>query len=119
MPLRAFDAGQFQNRRPFPWENLSGVVTAEGFRQLFGGFPIVGDPHDQGEHEAMRPLVQRMQRTLIARGDALDEPDPVLLGYGSLRRVDMQQVAEESRRITLVLAWRGWRTHDAQSCRHP
>ena len=74
-------------------------------RQLFGGFPIVGDSHDQGEHDSLRAFIERVQRALIARGDGLNEPDPILLGYRSLRLVGKEQIAERSRRrIELVLA---------------
>ena len=37
--LRSFDAGAFGNRRPFPWENLHGFLTPEGFRTLYNEFP--------------------------------------------------------------------------------
>ena len=86
-------------------------------RQLFGGFPVVGDPHDQGEHDSMRPFVQRMQRTLIARGDGLDEPDPVLLGYRSLRLVGIEQDRRGSRFGPSCGSWCSWSAdrHDAES----
>ncbi len=65
-------------------------------RQLFGGFPVAGDSHDQCEDEAMRSLVQRVQRELIARGDGLDEPDPGFLRFDSLRLVAVKNIAERS-----------------------
>ena len=37
--LRSFDAGVFGNRRPFPWENLHGFLTPQGFRTLYNDFP--------------------------------------------------------------------------------
>ncbi len=37
--LRTFDADKFQNRQPFPWENLKGFLTAEGFDRLCKEFP--------------------------------------------------------------------------------
>jgi hypothetical protein len=43
-------------------------------RQLLGGFPVVGDPRDQGKHRSMHALEQCMKRTLIARANGLDEP---------------------------------------------
>jgi hypothetical protein len=39
-----------------------------------------------------------VQGALIARGDGLDDPDPVTLGYGSLRLVGIEQVPEDARR---------------------
>jgi hypothetical protein len=63
-------------------------------RQLIGGFPTVGDPHDSGEDNSMHAFVQRMQCTLISGGDGLDEANPVIFGYGSLRPVGIQQIAE-------------------------
>jgi len=42
----------------------------------------------------MRAFIERVQRALIARGDGLNEPDPVLLGYRSLRLVGKEQIAE-------------------------
>ena len=45
-----------------------------------------------------------MQRELIARGDRLDEYDPVLLGYANLGLIDTERIAQGSRlRFTLVL----------------
>ena len=37
--LRAFDLAGFQKRAPFPWHNLRGFLTAEGFRALFERVP--------------------------------------------------------------------------------
>jgi len=79
-------------------------------RQLFGGFPIVGDSHDQGEHDSMRAFIERVQRALIARGDGLNEPDPVLLGYANLSLTGIEYITQGSRlRLTLGLVC----THDA------
>ena len=64
-------------------------------RQLFGGLPVVGDPHDQGEYDSMRAFVQRMQRMLVALGDGLDEPDPLLLPYEDLRFAGVEHIADE------------------------
>ena len=61
--------------------------------ELFGGFPVGRDSHDQGEDEAMSPLVERMQRELVARGNRLDERRPVLLRHRSLG-LGIQHVAQ-------------------------
>src|SRR6266404_4325660 len=53
-------------------------------RQFFSGFAIVGYPHDQCKNDSVGLFVKRMQRKLIPCGDGLDEPDPVLLGYGKV-----------------------------------
>jgi hypothetical protein len=37
--LRTFDADGSKNRAPFPWHNLRGFLTAEGFRALYDAFP--------------------------------------------------------------------------------
>ncbi|HEX8852297.1 MAG TPA: hypothetical protein VF754_02360 [Pyrinomonadaceae bacterium] len=37
--LRAFDADAFGGRQPFPWHNLRGFLTEEGFRALYDEFP--------------------------------------------------------------------------------
>ena len=52
--------------------------------ELFRGFPVSHDSHDQREDEAMSPLVERMQRELVARSNRLDERCPVLLRDRSL-----------------------------------
>ena len=60
----------------------------------------------------MRAFIQRMQGALIARGDGLDEPQPVLLEYESLRLVGIKYIAEGSiRTITLFLFRMFWCTH--------
>ena len=57
-----------------------------------------------------------MERSLIARGDGLDEPDPVRFGYGSLRPVDVEHIAEDSlRAIIVVPAWWAGRIHSGTS----
>ena len=71
--------------------------------QLFGGFPIVRDSHDQGKHDSMGTFVQRMQRTLIARGDKLDEPDPVPLIYERLCLVGIEELAKGRRRAAVLV----------------
>src|ERR1043166_1818553 len=73
---------------------ISGVVTGcaspnvmkDVDGELFSGFPISGDSHDQSEDGTMSPLVERMKRQLIAPGNALDERRPVLLRHWSFRR---------------------------------
>jgi len=51
-----------------------------------------------------------MQRKLIACGDSLDEPDPVLLGYANFSLTGIEYITEGSRlRFTLGL----FCTHDA------
>ena len=87
-------------------------------RHLVRGFPIVSDPHDHRKHDSMRPFVERVQGTLIAGGDGLEERDLVPLGYGRLRLVGREQIAEGSRAITPVLAWGACRTHSGKACRH-
>ena len=37
--LRAFNADGFKQRAPFPWHNLRGFLTPEGFRALYDEFP--------------------------------------------------------------------------------
>lgn len=37
--LRRFDAEGFRGRAPFPWHNLRGFLTEEGFRALYDEFP--------------------------------------------------------------------------------
>jgi hypothetical protein len=37
--LRAFDADGFKSKAPFPWHNLRGFLTTEGFRLLYDNFP--------------------------------------------------------------------------------
>ena len=66
--------------------------------ELFSGFPVGRDSHDQREDEAMRPLVERMQRELVARGNRLDERRPVLLRHQSLGP-GIQHVAQRCRRL--------------------
>ena len=51
----------------------------------------------------MGTFVQRMQRTLIARGDKLDEPDPVLLIYERLRLVGIEELAKGRRRAAVLV----------------
>jgi hypothetical protein len=57
--LRAFDADGFKNRMPFPWHNLRGFLTTEGFRALYNEFPPIEQfeyhsnirrAHDQRPH---------------------------------------------------------------------
>ena len=61
--------------------------------ELLGGFPVGRDPHDQGEHHAMSPLVEGVQRELIARGNRLDELRPVLFRHRRLG-AGVQHVAQ-------------------------
>src|SRR6266853_3027345 len=63
-------------------------------RQFFSGFAIVGYPHDQCKSDSVRLFVKRMQRKLIPCSDGLDEPDPVLLGYGKVSLIRIEQIAE-------------------------
>jgi hypothetical protein len=44
-----------------------------------------------------------MQRTLIARGDKLDEPDPILLIYERLRPVGIEELAKGGRRTAMFV----------------
>ena len=78
--------------------------------QLFSGFPIAGDPHDQREHDSMRPRVKRMQRKLVASANRLNECDPILLGNGRLGLIGIEQVAQGCLARTTVLV-RGWSRH--------
>jgi len=62
--------------------------------------------------------VERMQRTLIATGDGLDESDPDLLGYGRPRLVvAVEQIAEGHLTVMPVLVWLSFRNHRPASCR--
>src|ERR1044071_8815135 len=54
--------------------------------ELFSGFPVRGDSHDQSEDGAMSPLVEGMKRELVAPGDRLDERCPVLFRHRSFGR---------------------------------
>src|ERR1044071_6246359 len=54
--------------------------------ELFSGFPVSGDSHDQSENGAMSPLVEGMKRELVAPGDRLDERCPVLFRHRSFGR---------------------------------
>ena len=65
--------------------------------ELFSGFAVGRDSHDQSEDGAMSPLVERMQRELVARSDRLDERRPVLLRHRSLGP-GIQHVAQCCRR---------------------
>jgi hypothetical protein len=49
-------------------------------RQLFSGFGVRDDAQDQCKDRLVRPFVQRMQGSLILRGDCLDERHPLGLG---------------------------------------
>ena len=49
-------------------------------RQLFRGLAVRAQPHDDGEDRAVRPLIQAMQRGLVAARDAAHERNPVALG---------------------------------------
>jgi hypothetical protein len=51
--LRAFDVDGFKNRSPFPWHNLGGFLTTEGFHALYDDFP----PLDLFERHNERPRV--------------------------------------------------------------
>lgn len=82
---------------------------------FFGGFPIVGDSYGQCKHDSMHPFIQRMQSTLIARRDGLDEPHPVLLEYKSLRLVGIKHIAEGSTRIPILFCT-FYRTHGWPFC---
>jgi hypothetical protein len=66
-------------------------------RQLFGGFPVVGELHHQREYEAMRAFVQVTQRESIGSRDGLHERHPVVLGNTRLRLIGIKQRAEGSR----------------------
>jgi hypothetical protein len=39
--LDAVDAAAFQSRRPYPWVNPAGLLTAEGYRRLYDTLPDV------------------------------------------------------------------------------
>ena len=73
-------------------------VVEDVQRQLFGGLSTVGHTHDQGKHDSMRAFVERVQRLLIALCDGSDEPNPLRLGYRSLRLVGIEEAAESSLR---------------------
>ena len=71
-------------------------------RQLLRGFPVGADPHDQSEDQAMRALIERVQRELIARGDGLYERHPRLLRFGG-RRLGVKDVTQRGRRLRTAL----------------
>jgi hypothetical protein len=37
--LRSFDCVEFQRKKPFPWANVSGVLTCDGFAELTATYP--------------------------------------------------------------------------------
>src|SRR6185312_12309203 len=63
-------------------------------RQLLGGFAIAAQARGQREHEAVRSLVESMQRDLIAGGDGANELDPLAFGSQRLRAASVKDVAE-------------------------
>ena len=63
-------------------------------RDLLGRLPVAGDSHGERENDAVRALVERMQRRLIARGDRLDEPHPVRLRHARLGPVGIQNLTQ-------------------------
>ena len=69
---------------------------------------IAGDAHDQCEHYAVGALVQRMQGSLIAGGDRVDESNPVRLLEAEFRFIGVEEIAERllARRILRALAGR-------------
>src|SRR4030095_7185702 len=83
----------------------------------FSGFPVAGDPHDQGEHESMCLGVERVQCMLVATGDGLDESDPDLLGYRHLRPVAIEHVAEGGLTVMPVLVRLSPPIHRPEACR--
>ncbi len=57
--LRQFDLDAFRKRSPFPWENIAGFLTREGFHSLYTNFPSLAlfeyhnnrrRSHDQRPH---------------------------------------------------------------------
>jgi hypothetical protein len=78
---RRFDVDRVSARRG---QRLSGGdqrharrPSAESSRDFFGGFRIWDDSDHEREHDAVGPLEQGMQRSLIAGGRGLDEHDPL------------------------------------------
>src|SRR5262249_48302852 len=69
---------------PAQHRGVRGVVTRRAppdvmediDRELFSGFPVARDSHDQSEDDAMGHLIERMQRELVASGNRLDERRP-------------------------------------------
>jgi hypothetical protein len=72
-------------------------------RQLFRGFAVARNSHHQGKDDAMRALVKGMQRKRIARGDGLDEGEPVLLLDQDLPLAGIKNIPECCRRRGRIL----------------
>src|SRR6185503_20883544 len=88
--LSAFEAQAIDGARaclvhdPAEHRAVRGVITRRASPnvmedvdgELFSGFPVRRDSHDQSEDGAMSPLVERMKRELVAPGNRLDERRP-------------------------------------------
>ena len=61
---------------------------------LLGIIPSAGESRGQRKDDTMRPLIQRMERTLIACGDRMDELHPVLFGHERLPLIGIKHVSE-------------------------
>jgi hypothetical protein len=75
--------------------------------EFFSGFPVGRDSHHQSEDDAMSPVIQRMQRELVARGNRLDERRPILLRHRSLG-LGIEHVAECGRPLLFYRQIRHW-----------
>jgi hypothetical protein len=61
-------------------------------RQLLGGLAVVEKSGQEGEDEAVCPLVERAQRTLISGGRCSDERHPRVFRYARPCMVHIEQV---------------------------
>jgi len=102
--LNGISAEAFQRQRPYPWVNLQGTLTAQGFEQLRGSLPDVSlfekkvglkRAHGQGYHDRCilhyregLPLAQPWREFLAEiQGQAYDACLRRLLGLGPGQRI--------------------------------
>jgi hypothetical protein len=72
--------------------------------ELFSCFPVGRDPQNQREDDAMSPVVERVQREFVARGNRMDEHRPVLLRNRSLG-LGIQHIPQRCRRHFVSVPW--------------
>ena len=85
------------------------------YSDLFGCLPVGRESHDQSEDGAMSPLVERVQRQLVARSYRLDERRQILLRHRSLG-LGIEHVAQccwlsRARSLGLSLQISHWRVN--------